>query len=56
MLLLPASELRFPGLDLRPVFESGDLEILVGPCADRSQLLVQLLRLHAEQRPAGGTR
>jgi beta-glucosidase len=44
---LPASELRFLGLDLRPVFEAGDVEILVGPCADRSQLLVQNVRLCA---------
>jgi beta-glucosidase len=42
---LPASELRFLGLDLRPVFEAGDIEILVGPCADRSQLLVRNIRL-----------
>jgi beta-glucosidase len=55
MLSLPASELRFAGLDLRPVFEAGDLEILVGPCADRSQLLVQLIRLRADQ-PADRTR
>jgi beta-glucosidase len=44
---LPASELRFLGLDLRPVFEAGDIEILVGPCADRSRLLVQNVRLCA---------
>ena len=36
---LPARELRFPGLDLTPVFEPGEVEILVGPCADRAQLL-----------------
>jgi beta-glucosidase len=39
-ILLPASELRFAGPDLRPVFEPGDVEILVGPCADRSRLLI----------------
>jgi beta-glucosidase len=44
---LPASELRFLGLDLEPVFEAGDIEILVGPCADRAQLLVQNIRLRA---------
>jgi beta-glucosidase len=44
-LYLPASELRFLGLDLQPVFEPGEVEILVGPCADRSQLLVQSIRL-----------
>ena len=42
---LPASELRFLGPDLQPVFEAGDVEILVGPCADRSQLLLQVIRL-----------
>ncbi len=36
---LPAAQLRFPGLDLSPVFEPGEVEILVGPCADRTQLL-----------------
>jgi beta-glucosidase len=42
---LAASELRFLGLDLQPVFEAGEIEILVGPCADRSQLLAQTIRL-----------
>jgi len=37
---LPASELRFLGPDLTPVFEPGEVEILVGPRADRSQLLL----------------
>lgn len=44
---LPATQLRFPGLDFSPVFEPGELEILVGPCADRARLLsasVQLVR------------
>ena len=41
---LPASELRFLGLDLTPVFEPGEVEILVGPCADRSRLLVETIR------------
>jgi len=27
---VPASDLRFPGLDLKPLFEPGDVEILVG--------------------------
>jgi beta-glucosidase len=36
---LPGSALRFIGLDLEPVFEAGEIEILVGPCADRSMLL-----------------
>lgn len=34
-----ASDLAFLGMDLEPVFEPGDVEILVGPCADRSRLL-----------------
>jgi len=34
-----ASELRFPGQDLKPVFEAGEVEILAGPNADRGQLL-----------------
>lgn len=45
MLRLPAAELRFPGLDLTPVFEPGDVEILVGPCADRTRLLRASVRL-----------
>jgi beta-glucosidase len=44
---LPATELRFLGRDLTPVFEPGEVELLVGPCADRSQLLVQTVRLQA---------
>lgn len=36
---VPATELRFPGRDLAPVFEPGEVEILVGPCADRTKLL-----------------
>jgi beta-glucosidase len=46
---LPASELQFLGLDLQPVFEPGEVEILVGPCADRAQLLVQSIQLRANQ-------
>jgi beta-glucosidase len=44
-LSLRASELRFLGIDLEPVFEPGDVEILVGPCADRLQLLSATVRL-----------
>jgi beta-glucosidase len=44
-LMLPAAELRFLGLDLRSVFEPGEVEILVGPCADRAQLLVGSIHL-----------
>jgi len=44
-LSLAAVELRFLGMDLMPVFEAGEVEILVGPCADRAQLLVQSVQL-----------
>jgi beta-glucosidase len=44
-LSLRAEELRFLGIDLKPVFEPGDIEILVGPCADRSKLLTTTIRL-----------
>jgi beta-glucosidase len=46
-LRLPATDLRFPGLELQPVFEPGEVEILVGPCADRTRLLVHSVRLFA---------
>ncbi len=45
---LPALDLRFLGVDLAPVFEAGELEILVGPCADRSQLLAASVSLAAQ--------
>jgi beta-glucosidase len=44
-LSLRAEELRFLGIDLEPVFEPGDIEILVGPCADRSKLLAATIHL-----------
>jgi beta-glucosidase len=44
-LSLRATELRFLGLDLEPVFEPGQVEILVGPCADRSRLLAATINL-----------
>jgi beta-glucosidase len=44
---VPATDLRFLGHDLTPVFEAGELEVLVGPCADRSQLLIQTIRLQS---------
>jgi beta-glucosidase len=44
-LFLPAADLRFLGLDLQPVFEAGEVEILVGPCADRSRLLAASIRV-----------
>jgi beta-glucosidase len=46
-LMLPAAELRFLGMDLEPVFEAGEVEILVGPCADRTQLLVGTIHCRA---------
>ena len=36
---LPATELEFLGLDLRPVLEAGEIDLLVGPCADPTRLL-----------------
>ncbi len=44
---LPAGELRFLGPDLNPMFEAGVVEILVGPCAERSRLLCASVRLRA---------
>jgi len=44
-LLLPVAELRFLGPTLEPEFEAGEVEILVGPCADRRQLLIGSIRL-----------
>ncbi len=42
-----AADLSFLGLDLERVFEPGEVEILVGPCADRTQLLAATIRLVA---------
>ena len=44
-LRLPVADLRFLGADLTPVHEPGEVEILVGPCADRTQLLIASVRL-----------
>ena len=44
-LSLPASELEFPGIDLQPVFEPGEIELLVGPCADRARCLMTAIHL-----------
>ena len=44
-LRIPAAALRFPGVDLTPVFEAGEVEVLAGPCADRSQLLSATIQL-----------
>jgi beta-glucosidase len=42
---LAGAELRILGLDLQPVFEVGEIEVLVGPCADPTQLHSAALRL-----------
>ncbi len=42
---LPVTELSFLGADLEPVYEPGEVEILVGPCADRVQLLITTVSL-----------
>jgi beta-glucosidase len=42
---MPAAQLRFAGADLAPIFEAGELEVLVGPAADRSRLLAAKIRL-----------
>ena len=44
-LLLAVAELGFLGLNLAPTFEPGEVEILVGPCADRQRLLVATMTL-----------
>jgi beta-glucosidase len=46
-LTVPAERLQFLGQDLRPLFESGSVEILVGPRADRAALLVGTVQLQA---------
>jgi beta-glucosidase len=42
---LAADALKFPGLDLKPVLEAGDIEILVGTNADRKELLSTRIRV-----------
>jgi beta-glucosidase len=44
-LTLPGADLRFLGVELKPVFEPGEVEILVGPCADRTKLLITSVQL-----------
>jgi len=48
---LAGGDLRFLGLDLEPIFEPGEVEILVGPCADRSKLLATTVHLAPATRP-----
>lgn len=47
-LSVAARELRFLGADLEPTFEPGEVEVLVGPSADRKRLLSATVRLAAE--------
>lgn len=54
-LRLPARELRFLGSDLRPIFEPGEIEILVGPSADRARLLGACIQLNKSRRGIGRT-
>lgn len=42
---LPAAELRYLGPDLQPVFEAGEVDILVGPSAEQTGLLRQTIEL-----------
>jgi beta-glucosidase len=44
-LALPAAALRHLGPDLQPVFEPGEVEILVGPSAEPTGLLRQTIEL-----------
>jgi beta-glucosidase len=44
---VPASELRFLGVSLEPTFEPGEVEVLVGPSAERRRLLAATVRLVA---------
>jgi beta-glucosidase len=44
---LPVTDLRFFGIDLEPLLEAGEIEVLVGPCADPSQLLAAQLMIRA---------
>jgi beta-glucosidase len=46
-LTLRARELCFLDMQLEPVFEPGEVEILVGPSADRTQLLAATIQLVA---------
>lgn len=47
-LSIPAEQLKFLDAHLDPIFEPGDVEILVGPCADRGRLLAATIELIAE--------
>jgi beta-glucosidase len=45
-LKLPATELRYLGPDLQPLFEPGEVEICVGPSAEPTGLLRQTIALY----------
>jgi beta-glucosidase len=42
---LPAQAMIYPGPDLEPLYEAGDIEIFVGPAADPDRLLSATVRL-----------
>jgi beta-glucosidase len=44
-LRLPAAALQFLGTDLTPVLEPGEIEVLLGPCAERASLLAGMIRV-----------
>ena len=44
-LRLAGADVRILGQDLQPVFEVGEIDVLVGPCADQTQLHRAALRL-----------
>src|SRR6185312_1800206 len=50
---LPAAELKFLGVNLDPVFEPGEIDIYVGPSADRSQLISARVTLRGPRSPGG---
>ena len=45
LLPLPCRDLRFPGPDLQWRYEPGEVELLVGPSADRARLLSSVVHL-----------
>ena len=47
MFSLPGAAFRFPGPDMKPVFEAGEVEILVGPEANRARLISAVVMLQA---------
>jgi beta-glucosidase len=42
---LSGSDFKFPGPDLKPLFEPGEVEILAGPSAERARMLATSLKL-----------